>query len=187
MATDRRGVVVSFDEGRGFGFIRPSGAADDVFVHVSDVDGRVSLRAGQRVRFAVEPGREGPRAVRVVPGRIGLTPGAGAALGVGIGVGLAAVGLAVAGVGLVPAYLLAINGMTLAVWTWDRHKAVRDGRRVPEAALLGLAALGGTVGAVLGVLLLGHKRRKPRFLLVLGLIAAGQIVLAASAWWRTAG
>ncbi|HKX71827.1 MAG TPA: DEAD/DEAH box helicase, partial [Acidimicrobiales bacterium] len=66
---DRRvaGTVKSFHPARGYGFIARRGAAD-VFVHVSNLDGRhQSLEAGQRVRFEVASGRRGEHAVNVQP------------------------------------------------------------------------------------------------------------------------
>jgi superfamily II DNA/RNA helicase/cold shock CspA family protein len=66
---DRRvaGTVQSFHPAKGYGFIARRGAAD-VFVHVSNLDGRhQSLEAGQRVRFEVAPGRRGEQAVNVQP------------------------------------------------------------------------------------------------------------------------
>ena len=66
---DRRvaGTVKSFHPAKGYGFIARRGAAD-VFVHVSNLDGRhQSLDAGQRVRFEVAPGRRGEQAVNVQP------------------------------------------------------------------------------------------------------------------------
>ena len=66
---DRRvaGTVKSFHPAKGYGFIARRGAAD-VFVHVSNLDGRHQrLEAGQRVRFEVAPGRRGEQAVNVQP------------------------------------------------------------------------------------------------------------------------
>lgn len=60
-------------------------------------------------------------------------------------------------------YLLVINVLTFAVYGVDKWKA-RQGRwRVPEATLLGLAALGGSAGAWLAMLLFRHKTQKKRF------------------------
>nr|WP_233578213.1 DUF1294 domain-containing protein [Tautonia sociabilis] len=73
-----------------------------------------------------------------------------------------------------------MNLATIAVWAWDKHRSVRDGRRVPERALLGLAAIGGSLGALVGVFGLGHKRRKGRFVLALAAILAAQAALAAA-------
>lgn len=60
-------------------------------------------------------------------------------------------------------YLLVINVLTFAVYGVDKWKA-RHGRwRVPEATLLGLAALGGSVGAWLAMQLFRHKTQKKKF------------------------
>ena len=60
-------------------------------------------------------------------------------------------------------YFLAINVLTFAVYGVDKWKA-RQGRwRVPEATLLGLAALGGSVGAWVAMQLFRHKTKKNKF------------------------
>jgi cold shock CspA family protein/uncharacterized membrane protein YsdA (DUF1294 family) len=176
MSQEAQGVVVSFDEDRGFGFIRTPDATEDVFVHVSAIEGGGGLRPGQRVRFRVEPSDRGPRAVRVIPGTVGLTPALTAVLGVLGFIVVATIGLATIGVPWPLGWLVLVNVATLAVWAWDKYRAVRNGRRVPEAGLLGLAAIGGSVGAWIGVGWLGHKRRKSTFVLTLSAITALQVV-----------
>lgn len=60
-------------------------------------------------------------------------------------------------------YLLAVNVLTFIVYGVDKWKA-RSGRwRVPEATLMGLAALGGSVGAWLAMQLFRHKTQKKKF------------------------
>jgi len=60
-------------------------------------------------------------------------------------------------------YLLAVNVLTFIVYGVDKWKA-RSGRwRVPETTLLGLAALGGSVGAWLAMQLFRHKTQKKKF------------------------
>lgn len=60
-------------------------------------------------------------------------------------------------------YLLAVNVLTFIVYGVDKWKA-RSGRwRVPEATLMGLAALGGSVGAWLAMQLFHHKTQKKKF------------------------
>nr|XP_043615762.1 cold shock protein 1-like [Erigeron canadensis] len=51
----KTGVVVSFYGPKGYSFIKPDEAGEDLFVHQSDIhtDGYRSLRKGQRVRFLV--------------------------------------------------------------------------------------------------------------------------------------
>ena len=60
-------------------------------------------------------------------------------------------------------YLLAVNVLTFIVYGVDKWKAQRGRWRVPEASLLGLAALGGSVGAWLAMQLFRHKTQKKKF------------------------
>ncbi len=69
-------------------------------------------------------------------------------------------------------YLWAINALTLLAFGWDKLRAKRRKRRVPERRLLWLAALGGSPAAVLGRVVFGHKTRKRRFSALLIVIAA---------------
>lgn len=178
-----RGVVVNFDPERGFGFVRPSGRDEDIFVHINDVAGRVPLKAGQRVRFSAEPGEKGPRAVRVVPGRRGLSPAAGGAAGL-LGA-LAALTLALRWLGW-PwnwAWAAAVNPITFAAYAWDKHRGRTHRRRVPEWVLLALAFVGGWPSAALAMALLGHKTRKTSFRWAFAGVVALQLALLA-AWAR---
>jgi uncharacterized membrane protein YsdA (DUF1294 family) len=60
-------------------------------------------------------------------------------------------------------YLVVINLITLAAFALDKQRAGQDGRRIPERTLLGLAVIGGTIGAILGQLVLRHKTQKQPF------------------------
>ena len=60
-------------------------------------------------------------------------------------------------------YLIGINVLTFLAFGLDKWKARRDRWRIPEATLLLLAVLGGSVGALLGMRLFHHKTKKPRF------------------------
>jgi CspA family cold shock protein len=62
------GTVKFFDAERGFGFISREGG-DDVFVHVSNIQGEgfKTLADGQAVEFEVGPGRKGDEARNVRP------------------------------------------------------------------------------------------------------------------------
>ncbi|MBR4649237.1 MAG: DUF1294 domain-containing protein [Bacteroidaceae bacterium] len=60
-------------------------------------------------------------------------------------------------------YLLAENVLTFIVYGVDKWKAQRGRWRVPEATLMGLAALGGSVGAWLAMQLFRHKTQKKKF------------------------
>ena len=60
-------------------------------------------------------------------------------------------------------YFLAVNVLTFVVYGVDKWKARRGRWRVPEASLLGLAAVGGSVGAWLAMQLFRHKTQKKKF------------------------
>jgi CRISPR-associated protein Cmr6 len=60
------GVIKTYFDEKGYGFIKPDRGGDDAFFHVSDVEAEESdLEGGQRVSFALTSGREGPQAVDV--------------------------------------------------------------------------------------------------------------------------
>jgi uncharacterized membrane protein YsdA (DUF1294 family) len=61
------------------------------------------------------------------------------------------------------AWLASITGVTFMVYGIDKLAAIRSNRRVPEPALLLLALVGGTVGALLGMALFRHKTVKGSF------------------------
>lgn len=60
-------------------------------------------------------------------------------------------------------YLLTINVVTFAVYAVDKARAIRGEWRVRESTLLALAAAGGSVGALLAMVVCRHKIRKARF------------------------
>lgn len=62
-------------------------------------------------------------------------------------------------------YLFLINAAGLLLMLMDKHKAKKHLWRIPEATLLTVAALGGSLGSLLGMYLFHHKTRKPRFYL----------------------
>jgi uncharacterized membrane protein YsdA (DUF1294 family) len=94
-------------------------------------------------------------------------------------VGVGAIGLTgFSGLGLVAAWLLAINLITLLVYRYDKFIAGRQQTRVPELVLLGLALIGGSLGGYLAMYLFRkqHKTKNPGFLIAFWAIVALQIV-----------
>ena len=75
-------------------------------------------------------------------------------------------------------YLLIINAAGLLLMLVDKWKAKKNRWRVRESTLLLVAALGGSVGCLIGMYLFRHKTRHLKFTLGIPLILAGQCVLA---------
>ena len=57
------GTIKFFNEAKGFGFITPNGGGQDIFVHVSGLNGHV--RENDQVTYSIENGQKGPSAVNV--------------------------------------------------------------------------------------------------------------------------
>lgn len=60
-------------------------------------------------------------------------------------------------------YLVVINVVTFFVYGVDKWKAKKSKWRIREAALLGLAVLGGSIGAWLGMQVWHHKTQHKKF------------------------
>ena len=74
-------------------------------------------------------------------------------------------------------YLLAINILTFLLYGIDKWKAKRARWRIPESVLLGLAAVGGSIGAWLGMRVWHHKTQHKKFRYGVPAILVAQIVL----------
>ena len=72
-------------------------------------------------------------------------------------------------------YLAAINVVTFIVYGIDKLKAKKGKWRIPEASLLLLAIIGGSIGAWCGVKVWHHKTMHKKFKYVIPLIVAIQI------------
>jgi CspA family cold shock protein len=59
------GTVKFFHDKKGYGFIENDDLEDDVFFHISEVDGEDELEEGTDVTFETEEGDRGPEAVEV--------------------------------------------------------------------------------------------------------------------------
>lgn len=75
-------------------------------------------------------------------------------------------------------YLLIVNAVGVLVMLADKRKAQKKLWRIPEATLLSVALLGGSLGCIYGMYHFHHKTRKPKFYLGLPAILAAQIVAA---------
>ena len=76
-------------------------------------------------------------------------------------------------------YLIVINVVAFLAFGLDKLKAKADAWRIPEKTLLGLAVIGGSVGAILGMRTFRHKTRHKQFSVGLPVILAVQLIIVA--------
>ncbi len=74
--------------------------------------------------------------------------------------------------------LLIINAAGSLLMLADKHKARKKKWRIPERTLLLTAALGGSLGVLLGMYALRHKTLHRKFTIGVPLILAAQCLLA---------
>lgn len=81
-------------------------------------------------------------------------------------------------------YLLLINAVGFALMLIDKWKAKHNRWRIPEATLMTVAALGGSIGSLLGMYTVQHKTKHIKFTVGIPLILVAQIALAVYLIWR---
>lgn len=74
-------------------------------------------------------------------------------------------------------YLLLINALALVLMLVDKRKARNNLWRIPERTLMLTAALGGSVGALIGMYLFRHKTKHPKFTVGIPAILVVQIFI----------
>ena len=78
-------------------------------------------------------------------------------------------------------YILCVSIITFAAYGIDKRKAEKNKWRIPESVLIMLAVLGGSVGALAGMLVFHHKTKKAKFVIgipvILLLQAAAALIL----------
>ena len=72
-------------------------------------------------------------------------------------------------------YLLIMNAAGVLVMTADKLFAKSGAWRVPERSLLGIAAIGGSIGVWLAMYTVRHKTRHAKFVIGVPLILVCQI------------
>jgi uncharacterized membrane protein YsdA (DUF1294 family)/cold shock CspA family protein len=171
------GIVKTWNDERGFGFIEPTQGGQEVFVHIKALAQRGRrLAVKQRVTFEVELGPGGKKRARSVElvqvaraqpaSRLASTAQWGTATLFAIPAFLALYVL----VGLLwrpPLVLAAVyagtSALTFFAYALDKSAAQRNAWRTPESTLHGLALVGGWPGALLAQQLLRHKSAKAEF------------------------
>ena len=81
-------------------------------------------------------------------------------------------------------YLLAANLLTFVIYGIDKHKARHNHWRVREASLMLLAALGGSIGALMAMHLFHHKTQHKKFRYGVPAILIIQLAITAFCYYR---
>lgn len=174
------GVIKSWDDARGFGFIQPLKGGQDVFVHVKAVvnSGGERPQAGQRVTFEVELGAQGKKRAKSVlldtasNRRLPRKPRRDSPAAFGTATLLAIPAFAVVYVGAamlwrVPHWVAALYiGASVVCalgYAMDKAAAARGRWRTRESTLLMLGLVGGWPGALIAQQMLRHKSAKASF------------------------
>lgn len=77
------------------------------------------------------------------------------------------------------AYLGAASFLTFVVFGLDKRRAAKKQQRIPEAVMLALSCLGGSLGGLLAMVLFRHKIRSIQFCWGMPLILAAQLAVFA--------
>ena len=76
-------------------------------------------------------------------------------------------------------YLLLVNAVAFLTFGEDKRRAKKREWRIPEATLMGLAAAGGSLGALAGMRFFHHKTRHRKFTAGVPALLIAQIALLA--------
>ena len=179
------GVIVKFDEPRGFGFIRSKDFPEDVFVHVQNIPDRQVLAVGQKVMFDTQKTRKGLFAINVIPGKKAKSPHAVfGILGI-LGTGLLTCISYYQGLNIVWSYFLSINLLTFFFYGYDKKFSWRTSYfRIPESILHSLAMCGGAPGGLTGQMFFRHKTKKKSFQIVYWVIVIVQMIILSLIPWN---
>lgn len=75
-------------------------------------------------------------------------------------------------------YLLIINALGLLLMLADKRKAQKNLWRIPERTLMTVAALGGSLGCLIGMYAFRHKTRHRKFVIGVPVLLILQLLLA---------
>ena len=75
-------------------------------------------------------------------------------------------------------YLLIVNAIGFLLMLIDKRKAIRHRWRIPEKTLFLTAAIGGSVGSIMGMYTFRHKTKHLQFTLGMPAILIVQLILA---------
>jgi uncharacterized membrane protein YsdA (DUF1294 family)/cold shock CspA family protein len=171
------GLVKSWNDERGFGFIEPTQGGQEVFVHIKAFPSRAGRpQLNQRVTFEIELNPEGKkraRNVRVVgPSRTlkprnNNNPAQWGTASLFVIPAFLLVYLAIAVVWHVPGWFAALYVVASIVcfgaYAADKSAAVAGDWRIAESTLIFLGLIGGWPGALVAQQVIRHKSNKASF------------------------
>lgn len=76
-------------------------------------------------------------------------------------------------------YLITVNALGFSLMLYDKFQAKNNLWRIPEATLLGIAVIGGSLGCLCAMYIVRHKTRRPKFTIGIPLLLAAQMLIAA--------
>ena len=79
-------------------------------------------------------------------------------------------------------YLIAVNVAAWIMYGLDKWKARSGKWRISERNLLIVALIGGSVGALAGMLMFRHKTKKPKFVIGIPVMLVVHCVIVAAAF-----
>lgn len=188
------GVVKTWNDERGYGFIEPLQGGQEIFVHIKAFRNRTDRpKVGQFVSFEIDIGKEGRKRARnvepmqVVRSRRGVKRDSPAQWGTATLFAIPAflVLFAIVGVLWKPPMLVAgiyagMSLVTFVAYALDKSAATRGSWRTPEGTLHVLSLAGGWPGALLAQQFLRHKTTKAEFRSVFwGTVAVNVIAFVA--------
>jgi len=173
-----QGIVVYYNQEKGYGFIDSKEHSEDIFVHHSKIKNASSLSEGQEVEFEVKSSSKGLNAINVIAGDKQYSPYLiFGLLSATIVVAIFALFYFYFKVNPIIGYLIAINITTFFLYGYDKAIASTNRLRIPENNLHALAILGGSPAGLSAQKFFRHKTIKGSFQLIYWLIVLGQIGL----------
>lgn len=171
------GVIRSWDDERGFGFIEPALSGQEIFVHIKAFPrGAARPTIGQRVSFEVELGPQGKKrarkaeAIRPAQVRVNVRLSSPAQWGTATLFAIPAFLVVYVVTGILwqhPSWIalayLILSAVTYVAYALDKSSAKHGGWRTPESTLHTLSIVGGWPGALLAQQFLRHKSTKAEF------------------------
>lgn len=79
-------------------------------------------------------------------------------------------------------YLCIINALSFLLMLIDKRKARKKRWRIRERTLLGICAIGGSLGGLLGMQLVRHKTLHKRFALGIPLMLIAHVAIISFLW-----